>query len=151
MPSQIHNFLQLSEQIGTGGQPTAEQFAHLQQAGYEVVINLALPDSPQALPDERAVVESQGMNYIQIPVEFDNPKLTDAELFLEAMAANENQQVFVHCVANMRVSAFMYVYRVLQQGVNEAVARQDLNKIWQPNQTWQSWIDQMINSPEMRA
>ena len=41
----------------------------------------------------------------------------------------------------MRVSAFVYLYRVLRQGVDESTARNDLHRIWQPNPTWQAFID----------
>jgi hypothetical protein len=40
----------------------------------------------------------------------------------------------------MRVSAFMYLYRQLYEGVSETVARQDLHQIWQPNPTWQAFM-----------
>jgi len=57
----IYNFLKLSDTIATAGQPTEEQFSAI-KAGYQVVVNLALPDSPNALPDEKKVVELKGLN-----------------------------------------------------------------------------------------
>jgi hypothetical protein len=41
----ILHFLPISARIGTAGQPTAAQFALIREAGYDVVINLALPTS----------------------------------------------------------------------------------------------------------
>lgn len=66
--TEICNFLQLSNSIATAGQPTIEQFAAIKQAGYSVVINLALPTSTNAIPNEQQIVESQGMEYMAIPV-----------------------------------------------------------------------------------
>ena len=64
----IYNFLKLSNSIATSGQPNEEQFVAIKEAGYQVVVNLALPESTNALPDEQKVVEAQGMQYIHIPV-----------------------------------------------------------------------------------
>ncbi|WP_339379213.1 hypothetical protein [aff. Roholtiella sp. LEGE 12411] len=63
----IDNFLQLSDVIATGGQPTTEQFAAIKHSGYQLIVNLALPTSSNALPNEKQIVESQGMEYIHIP------------------------------------------------------------------------------------
>jgi hypothetical protein len=64
----IYQFLPLSETIATAGQPTVEQFPAIQAAGYDVVINLALPESANAIPEEGAIVEKLGLQYIHIPV-----------------------------------------------------------------------------------
>ena len=47
--SEIYHFLQISEKLATAGRPTEEQLALLKEAGYVVVINLALPNQPHAL------------------------------------------------------------------------------------------------------
>ena len=57
----IYNFLKLSESIATAGQPTITQFSTISDSGYQMVVNLALPESLNALPDEQAIVEAQGM------------------------------------------------------------------------------------------
>lgn len=78
----IYNFLKLSDAIATSGQPTEEQFLAIRESGYQIVVNLALPESPNALPDEKQVVEAQGMQYKNIPVVWDNPTLEDVAQFL---------------------------------------------------------------------
>ena len=72
--------------------------------------------------------------------------LDDALRFFEVMQANQNKKVFVHCAANMRVSAFMFLYRTLCQNMPVAEAQKDLNKIWVPEPHWQSFIDQVISA-----
>jgi hypothetical protein len=44
----------------------------------------------------------------------------------------------------MRVSVFVYLYRVLQLGVSEQTARVDLKKIWDPStqDQWARFIEQ---------
>lgn len=53
---QILNFIQLTESIGTAGQPTAEQIADIAAAGYVAVVNLAVPDSHNAVANEGSLV-----------------------------------------------------------------------------------------------
>jgi protein tyrosine phosphatase (PTP) superfamily phosphohydrolase (DUF442 family) len=139
----IYNFLQLSSSIATSGQPTTEQFSYIRQAGYQVVINLALPESVNALPNERSIVAAQSMDYVHIPVLWEQPTMNDIDRFFAVMQANVNKSVFVHCAANKRVSAFMYLYRTIQQQVDEAIALRDLHKIWIPNDIWQAFIQQV--------
>ncbi|MBD2312079.1 protein tyrosine phosphatase family protein [Desertifilum sp. FACHB-1129] len=142
--AEIYNYLSLSDSIGTGGQPTVEQFAELKQAGYEVVVNLALSTSTNAIPDEAEIVASQGMGYVHIPVEWENPTLEDIQRFFATLQANADRRVFVHCAMNMRVSAFMYLYRRLQQQIDEDAARRNLEEIWTPNPTWERFIAQVL-------
>lgn len=142
--AEIYNYLPLSNFIGTGGQPTAEQFAELKKAGYEVVVNLALPTSTNAIPNEAEIVQSQGMAYVHIPVEWENPTLEDIQQFFATLQANAEKKVFVHCAMNMRVSAFMYLYRRLQQQIDEEAARRSLEEIWTPNPTWEQFISQIL-------
>jgi uncharacterized protein (TIGR01244 family) len=143
--AEIYKFLQISDEIATSGQPTAEQFASIKQAGYELVINLALPTSSNALPNEKEIVESQGMQYVHIPVIWENPTLEDVNQFFNIMKANADKQIFVHCAANMRVSAFIYLYRRLHQGLNDEVAKQDLQRIWVPNEVWSNFIQTVLD------
>jgi protein tyrosine phosphatase (PTP) superfamily phosphohydrolase (DUF442 family) len=140
----IHNFHPISEQILTAGQPCEDQFAAIQQAGCDVVINLALETSTNAIPHEAQLVAEHGMDYVHIPVIWENPTLSDFQTFLAAMDSYANRRVFVHCALNMRVSAFMYVYQRLRLGTPEAEAQRHLHTIWTPDETWQTWIQQTL-------
>ena len=142
--SDIYNFLPIDERWATAGQPTAPQFAAIAQAGYEVVINLGMPDSPRAIADEAPLVTAQGLDYIAIPVVWDAPTTENLTEFFAAMTANAEKKRFVHCIANMRVSAFTFLYRVLVQEVPVAEARQTLHQIWEPNPIWRQFIDEQL-------
>jgi protein tyrosine phosphatase (PTP) superfamily phosphohydrolase (DUF442 family) len=137
----ISNFLQLSDRIATAGQPTIEQYPAIAAAGYQVVINLALTDSPSALADELTIASNLGIEYIHLPVIWTEPTLADFQAFMNIMSKYSAQKVFVHCAANKRVSAFLYLYRQLVEGIDEITAHQDLVKIWVPNPIWQGFID----------
>ncbi len=139
--AEITNFLQISDKLATAGQPTVQQLRAIADAGYETVINLALPTSDGAIANEDQLVESLGMEYIAIPVNWESPTMADLDEFLQAMEQRQNQKIFVHCAKNMRVSAFIYLYRRLHLNCEHEQAIGDLHKIWKPNETWQNFID----------
>ncbi len=141
----IVNFLQISDRLATAGQPTVAQYSAIVSAGYRVVINLALTDSPNALADEAAISSQLGLEYIQIPVAWDAPTIEDFQAFRTIMDAHPEDKIFVHCAANKRVSAFVYLYR-LCLGVDEPIALQDLTKIWTLNEIWIKFIDRVQSS-----
>ncbi len=144
----ILNFraLGLGGRIGTAGQPAEYQFETIKSSGYETVINLALSTSLGALPNEREIVEKNGLSYIHIPVVWEDPTAGDLNQFFAAMDARPDQRVFVHCAMNKRVSAFMFLYRVLRLKEPEEVARKDLLKIWTPEPHWQRFIERSLAS-----
>ncbi len=141
---QIAHYLPICETIGTAGQPTEEQFADIAAAGYELVVNLARPDSPQAVPDERELVVQQGMDYLHIPVVWESPTAEDLERFFAVMEAYQGRKVLVHCVVNKRVSAFVFLYRVIRQGVPLEAAREALLRMWEPDVVWQGFINESL-------
>lgn len=138
--SDIYSFRPVSEKLGTAGQPTESQFRAVREAGFDAVINLALPTSDNALAQEGSIVTGLGMSYVHIPVDFKAPTAQDFRTFCRMMEAFEGRRVFVHCAANMRVSAFVFLYRVLLQRVPESEAEKDLRAIWEPNDVWSRFI-----------
>ena len=144
--SEIYSFRAIGGRLGTAGQPTENQFQAIRQAGFEAVINLALPTSDNALANEGSVVTGLGMSYVHIPVDFKAPSSQDFQAFSRVMEAFKDRQVFVHCAANMRVSAFVFLYRVLREGVSESEAQRDLHAIWQPDEVWSRFIQNQLES-----
>ena len=145
----IPAFWRLSERVATGGQPDAEQIAALRAAGCQVVLNLALPSSPGALPDEPDLVCRHGMRYLSIPVIWEAPAPEDVRRFFAAMEEHRGENVFVHCIANKRVSAFLYLYRILQKGEAEESARADLHRIWVPEEHWRRFLNEFLMSSRL--
>ena len=147
MLNHIRNFLRIDDRLATSGMPQAGDFAALRQAGFSVVINLAMPTSDHALPNEGELVSVQGMTYVHIPVNFEAPQPADLERFTRMLDACADQRVFVHCAANKRVSAFVFLHR-LRQGVDRPAAESDLAKIWRPEGVWREFVNQRL--AEMR-
>ena len=96
------------------------------------------------MPNEKEIVESLGIEYIHIPVKFDQPTTEDFDRFCDVMQAAQDRSIFVHCAANLRVSSFMYLYRRIHEDVTAQVAQIELAKIWSPNPIWQEFIDRTI-------
>ena len=131
-------YLRISERLGTAGQITYDEIEAVKKAGFDIVINLA-PADEERNQLEGYLVTEQGMAYVQIPVSWEEPSQRDLQLFFDVMKANKDRNVFVHCFANMRVSAFVYLYRTLLLGEAENVAWADLAKIWDPA-TQPQWV-----------
>ena len=138
----VLNYHGISDRLTTAGQIEYDQDPQLSEEGYEVVINLATAN-PERNAMEGFHVTSSGMTYIQIPVEFATPQLSDVKLFFDVMEANQDRKLFVHCIANFRASAFVYMYRTLVEGVPEEEARADMDAVWDPSEQprWAAWAD----------
>ncbi len=142
----IINFYQIDGNIATSGQPKAEQFKDISTEGYEVVVNLSLCDSPTAVKDENSIISNLNMTYVHIPVDFKTPVLEDLEHFFEHMEQHKNKKIFIHCVMNWRVSAFMFLYHTIKCQVPVTDALQHMNAVWQPDPVWQEFIENALNT-----
>lgn len=154
-PESIRNYCRLDDRVTTGGQPTETQLAALAASGVRTVINLALPTSTYALPDERAVVTSLGMEYVAIPVVFEAPAAADFERFCIELAARRGQCLFIHCALNCRVSAFVALRRALHEGWSREAAWAEMRKIWEPDEVWCGFLEgrlaRILNPPPPAA
>jgi protein tyrosine phosphatase (PTP) superfamily phosphohydrolase (DUF442 family) len=140
----IRGYLRLDDRLATSGMPKPEHFAAMRAAGFEAVINLALPTSDYAMANEGELVSAQGMTYVHIPVKFDAPQAVDFERFSRVMDVFDGRPVFVHCAANMRVSAFVFLHRLRRGRVGRAEAERDLRKIWEPDDLWRRFINRAL-------
>lgn len=144
------NYKKVSETIGTAGLLNRQQLEALQQEGYQAVINLLPDDSEYAQSGERACVESQGLNYRYIPVDFNAPQKSDYHAFAAALRALQGQKLIVHCAANYRVSAFYAIYAHRNLGWSEQEAREHIASIWNPveHEPWETYISLMLKSSD---
>jgi ribosomal-protein-alanine N-acetyltransferase len=138
--AQIMAFRRLSPLLASGGQPDASGIAAIGRAGFKHLINLALPTSPGALADEACFAAAAGLNYLHLPIDFEQPELEQAARLFETLESWHDEPVFVHCAKNMRVSALLSVQRMLLGGVSCRAARAELHAIWEPNHTWRRYL-----------
>ena len=140
----IFNHLVINDQLITGGQPSEDSFKKLSKEGVTAVINL-LPSHQNPIENEEFLVAESDMDYIHIPVDWDNPKKTDFNSFVMAMKKHQGEKIFVHCAMNMRVSAFIYLYRILHDNFHKEKAKESMEKIWKPSGTWAEFIEKILN------
>ena len=136
----ISNFREYSPAFASSGQPTEKQLKLLKSEGFERIIYIAFSNSGKAIADEDVIVKELGMEYIQIPVVWDNPSAADFYAFADVMQRYPYKKSLLHCQINYRASAFSFLYRVLYQDVPVAVAKADMNTVWQPDETWRTLI-----------
>ena len=141
--SDIHNYEQMADWLGTSGQPKRQEFDAIAGAGFNVVINLALATSDNALVDEANIVTGLNMAYIHIPVEMDNPTIDHLKDFFSAMKQHDGQKMWVHCFVNARVLAFVYHYLRYEKGASVEAATSRILEKWQPimDDPWQKFME----------
>lgn len=140
----VRNFQIVDERLTSAGQIAYDQIPEIRERGYEVVVNLAIADQDRNGLEGFHVAE-EGLAYVHIPVDWEEPRVSDVRMFFDVMEANRERSVFVHCFANMRASAFVYLYRSLIEGVPDEEARATMHAIWDPaeQQQWADLIEQV--------
>jgi len=134
----IRNFLQVSEQFCTGGQPRLEHLSKLKADGVKAIINLRQPSEHRA-PEEEAEAKKLGLRYFNIPVIYSDPKDEQVEEFLKISDDPENRPAFIHCAAAIRVGAFWMIRRVLRDGWSIEKAEEEAKKVG------------LINAPDLTS
>lgn len=142
--AEIVNFRQYSDVFSSAGQPTAEQFQAVADAGFERVVYIAFTNNQNALPDEDQIVKGLGMEYMQVPVDFNNPLPDEFYAFADSMRRNTDKKTLLHCQVNARATAFSFLYRVIYEDVPVAAAKADMNTVWQPNTVWRDFIFEVM-------
>ncbi len=133
------NYHRIDDQLVTGGHLLDGGSATLKEEGVTVVINLL--DEP-SIEEENQFLEN-GIKWINVPIEWSNPKSADFDRFSAVMREQSGEHVLVQCYANYRASAMTYLYRVTVEDVSEVDARKDLDAVWDPaeNEAWGQYID----------
>ena len=139
-PADIAMWHRIDARLTTSGQPTEEQLARLPALGVTHVVNLALHSHAQALADEAGSAATLGIGYTNIPVAFDAPTEADFARFAALMDQLAGAVVHVHCIANLRVSAFLYRYACGRHPERQAEAAAELERLWRPGGVWARFV-----------
>lgn len=93
-------YRELSEKLSFGGQPTAEELRELARKGVKTVVNVRSPDEEEvhlSTAQEKALAESLGMTYVNIPLTAKTIAEDTAAQVKRAIAGAKNTgPVFVH-------------------------------------------------------
>lgn len=147
---EIRDFRRISAHLVTAGQPTAEQLASVAAAGVEAVVNLLPENVERALADEADRVRALGMRYVHIPVEWEHPREADFDCFADTLRRYRRRRLFVHCAANLRVSAFLALYRSLYEGWSWTAATAELRRVWDPDPVWSEFLARILRQRSLR-
>jgi uncharacterized protein (TIGR01244 family) len=100
-PAFIPAYRLIQPGLAAAGQPTPEALRGLEGMGFRTVVNLR-PEK-EGPPDERAVVEAQGLRYVSIPVTADTFSLADVEAIEKVLDDPAAAPVLLHCGSSNRV------------------------------------------------
>lgn len=139
---EIYNYRKVNDSLITGGQPTAEQLRSAAHEGVTTVINLAPFNPNHSLADEAELVQSLGMAYHHIPVDWGNPTNTDFETFEQLIQQPSNGKTLLHCIANFRVTAFYSLYALKHLGWSAEQADNFRASVWRESDypVWERFI-----------
>lgn len=135
----VMNYHRVNDRLVTGGHLLDGGTVVLKEQGVKIVIDLR--DEPPSGEKER--LAEQGIEWINVPVEWSDPREEDFDRFSASMREHQQDHVLVQCAANYRASAMTYLYRVVVENVPEKEAEEDLLAIWNPdeNDTWRDYIN----------
>ncbi len=140
----VQRFHSYTPSLAAAGQPARAQFAAIAAAGYKVVINVASPDSnPDAIRDEKQLVEAAGMEYFHMPLKWEKPDVNQVVEAVNLLESLGGKPVLVHCYVNSRASLVAYLHRTMRGGAPEADEKQTLTRIWKQNRGYE-----FENSPQ---
>ena len=130
--------------LDSSAQPSAEWLAKARDNRYDIVVNLAPPQSHGSIANEGGIVGSKGVSYVNIPVDFKHPTAEDFRFFTAVMQANTDRSVFVHCQVNLRGSSFVFLYRVIHEGAEPREALAKMQSVWTPDPVWRKFIEETL-------
>lgn len=143
-PKSITNYIGYTSIYSSAGQPTEAQLNMLQEDNFERIIYLAYTDQKSSLAREDRIVKNLGMEYVHIPVEWESPGRADFYSFASIMENAPDKKTLLHCQVNYRASAFSFLYRVIYQDVPLEDAKEEMNSVWVPNETWRKFIFELL-------
>ncbi|HGY92479.1 MAG TPA: hypothetical protein ENK43_15030 [Planctomycetes bacterium] len=111
-------------------QPDKAAFeAAKEKYGVKTVINLRMPDETPKMK-EPELVKGLGLDYVALP--FKGPDTLKDEIFDSArrvLKDSSKRPILMHCKSGNRVGAIWYAYRVLDEGVDPAVAMKEAKAV----------------------
>lgn len=117
----VPNACQVLPHLVTGGQPSAEHFAALREAGVEVIIDLRDPMEPRPF-DQPELMRELGFEYVTIPVTPATMTRENLNRVLAAVREAAPRSMLVHCASGNRVGGALYPWLVLDHGFSEEEA-----------------------------
>lgn len=110
----LPNFHLVAGNIYRGGAPTKEGLNTLKTMKIHTIIDLRI--SPKEVREEKALAESMGFTWLNLPMGKEAPTKKQVETFLATLAKESTEPVFVHCQHGAdRTGCMIGIYRVQVQ------------------------------------
>jgi len=140
------NLVKWREGLTSSAQPNADYLTRVKAQGFDMVINLAPPQSQGSIDNEGGIIGKQGVVYVNIPVNFGKPTAEDFRVFTDVMKSAAKQNVLVHCQVNLRGSSFTFLYRVIHENAPVDDTRRKLLGVWEPDPVWKKFIETTLEA-----
>jgi uncharacterized protein (TIGR01244 family) len=98
----IPNYKVIAPGLAAAGQPGPEALRRLRELGFRSVVNLRTASEP-GVAEEKAIVESQGLKYVHVPLSAATFRLEDAKAVARAVDDAAAAPVLLHCTSANRV------------------------------------------------
>jgi protein tyrosine phosphatase (PTP) superfamily phosphohydrolase (DUF442 family) len=105
-----------------GGQPLSHAYAKAAANGYRSVLTLRTNKDGVDLTRERFMVEQSKLRYFNIPATDKLPRREQVDEFLGMVRDKSNHPMLINCAFAERVAPYMMIFRITEQGWNEAKA-----------------------------
>ncbi len=138
------NRVDISPRLTTSGQPTEKALKDLGKHGYEAVIFLVPSGTLGNVENEAEILKQQGIEYVHIPIKFDEPTEAHYMAFAAAMSRLAKKKVLVHCEVNLRASSMTFLYRTITLKEDANVVYESVSRIWTPRYAWKPYIEKML-------
>ena len=145
----IERFFKVDDRLLRGAQPDLAGFKYLRDLGVRTIINLREAKDAERL-NEREIVESLGMKYVNIPVKDGNfftrsrripPEAIQS--FFQIIDASDAGTVFVHCHRGAdRTGALVSFYRIVRHNWDSVRAYTEARQIGM--RSWYKGLQQQI-------
>ncbi len=127
----LPNFHVVHPHLWRGGEPSANGVRALKEKGVQTIIDLRAVTKKSRR--ERALAESLGMKYVQLPMSDKAPTVQQVKTFLALTddAKKNGGRVFIHCQhGSDRCGSMVGIYRVTRDGWTYGQAYKEMRKYW---------------------
>ena len=109
----VVNFARLETTVACAGATNAKAVPELKKMGFASIINLRLPNEPNAnVEEEEAMAKQVGIKYFNIPFNGQQPDPAVADRFLDTLQTPGNEPAFIHCGSGNRAAAMWMIKRI---------------------------------------
>ena len=117
-----------------GGQPSGDAYAKAAANGFRSVLTLRSPKDGVDTLRERFLVESKGMRYFNIPSVNSLPSPKQIDEFLQFAREPANHPMLINCAFAERVTPYMMIFRIREEGWSEEKALTEAVRLGQPRE-----------------